>query len=207
MPPAPGAPALVPEPEAAAWLAGLPKALWQLGAARPAASAAALAMLHDAARFRPRGGTVINPEGSAASGGGPVTGALAALQPQLAVLFAAPAPGAAGGGSPKGSAGLDPRSPEVRGKRGAAAAADALPSKRRKKGQGTPAAAAQPLPDAPSPQGQPKLSGAGAPSLVAAAGARGAAAASGDAAGVSGGAMVPGPLARLPAACQVRAAI
>lgn len=201
LPPAPGAPALVPEPEAAAWLAGLPKALWQLGAGRPAASAAALAMLHDAARFRPRCAPVDSPVGGARLDGGPVTGALAAQQPQLAVLFAAPAPGAAGGASPKGEARLESRDPEARGKRGAAAAAEALPSKRRKKGQGAPASAEQPLPNAPAPRGRPASAGAGAPALVAA-----AAAAGGDAAGVQSGAMVPGPLARLPAACQVRTA-
>ena len=199
----------MPEPEAAAWLAGLPKALWQLGAARPAASAAALAMLHDAARFRPRGGPAETPEGvgGAGPGGGAVARALGALQPQLAVLFAAPAPSMAGGQSPKGGARSDSGKPEAQGKRGPAAAAEALPSKRRKKGQGAPASAEQPLPGGPAPRGRPESAGAGAPALAApAAGARSAAAADGDAAGVRGAATVPGPLARLLAACQVRTA-
>ena len=181
----------MPEPEAAAWLRGLPKALWQLGAGRAAASAAALALLHDAARFGPRAG--------------PVAGALGALQPQLAVLFTAPAPGAAGGQGPEASVRSDHGSPEARGKRGSAATGDAPPGKRRKKGKGKPASAGQP-PDVPASHERPASAGAGAPAVAATAGLRSIAAAGGDAASVRGGAMVPGPLSRLPTACQVRTA-
>jgi hypothetical protein len=70
---------LVLQEEEAAWVAALPRHLWELGAGAPAAAApAALRLLLDAARHAPAAG--------------PLAQALEALQPQLAPLFCVPTP-------------------------------------------------------------------------------------------------------------------
>lgn len=72
--PVPGGGALLQHEEAAAWLAALPRYLFELGGANPGASEAALRLLLGAARCAPPGSALV--------------AALQALQPQLAPLFA-----------------------------------------------------------------------------------------------------------------------
>jgi pre-rRNA-processing protein IPI1 len=81
--PTPGGGPLLQQQEAAAWLAGLPRFLFELGGAAPATSRAALELLLGAARSAPRGSCL--------------EAELGALAPQMAPLWAVLLP--AGGGS------------------------------------------------------------------------------------------------------------
>lgn len=84
---------LVLQEEAAAWVAAMPRFLWELGTTSPGSTASALRLLLDAARFAP---TAAPP--------GPLGAALGALQPQLAPLFAIEVP-AGPGATKKGKKG------------------------------------------------------------------------------------------------------
>jgi len=220
---------LVPGEEAARWLAGLPKLLWQLGGGQPATSRAALRLLLDAARYAPRGapaqqdlvhGASAAAARAAALASSPVAEALGALQPQLAVLLAAPQPAAAKRARAGGEA--KPGSKRARGAAAEGPGASLPPAVAPAAAAGARRAARARVPPAGGAAAR-RPRGAGASgaerdrSAAAAAGTDGAAGAEGGAGGAGGGgrgagpaeaaargrAMLPGPLAQLPADCQV----
>jgi len=230
LPGGPWAAPLVPGEEAARWLAGLPKLLWQLGGSQPAVSRAALRLLLDAARYAPRGAPAQHDPAPSPTAArvvappeNPVAAALGALQPQLAVLLAAPLPAAA----KRARAGGEARPGSKRARAAAGGGAPAAPADAPARAHGAARQRAPPPPGgAAAGAAAPRPRGAGAGgaergrSATAAAGADGAAGAQGRDSNAGGGgrrpgpaeaaargrAMLPGPLAQLPTECQVRPA-